>query len=294
MGNETILYYVTEEFVTGSRRMAKDYFWRKIKLPSFVVEEDNITVVTIMIPDLKKGWKKEKLLRQMQEAALEYPMYSGNAQVLLQPEVQRILSEKDAAGTISHIEWHLAEAVLKETLTVKNRKTSLESVVFLLGNTLFLEEQMEKFMEMMQSCFPRINHLLILYKPDEEDWQEQSRWEEVVYEYTQEIYYEYGLVTQVQNKESQPLKKHSVRIGQGGSFFLDFGYPETLPLRALQAGDFYLDVFSSEMKSALFRRKYMEISYASPRKYLDTIVKSGYDKLVNRALCQKITRENKT
>ena len=58
---------------------------------------------------------------------------------------------------------------------------------------------------------------------------------------------------------------------------LPFGYPGTLPYSALRKGDVYLDIVSDEKKESLFRRKYIEISYLSPRKYLDTMVKSGYD-----------------
>ena len=287
MGNETIFYYVTEEFVTGTKRDVNIHFWKKMKLSSCVLEEDEITVVVIMIPALKKGWKKEKLLRLMQEAAAEYPIYSEYAQILIQPQIEKMGIQSGNDLSALSIFLFLTEKILSGALDKRPLRSYPESVVLLLGNVLFPEEQMQYFMDMMKPYFTRINHLTILYENDDD------RWEEAISEYTEDIYYEYGLVTQVRRGSDAPVKKQSVRIGQSKALFLDYGYPDLLHLRALKAGDIYLDVFQTEEKEAIFRRKYMEISYLSPRKYLDTMVKSGYDKLVNQAICQKETQENK-
>ena len=287
MGNETIFYYVTEEFVTGTKRDVNIHFWKKMKLSSCVLEKDEITVVAIMIPTLKRGWKKEKLLRMMQEAAAEYPIYSEHVQTLIQPQIEQMGIQRENDLSALPIFLLLAEKILFGALNKRPLRSYPESVVLLLGNILFPEEQMQYFMDMMKPYFSRINHLTILYE------NEDDRWEDVISEYTEEIYYEYGLVTQVRRGSDSPVKKHSVRIGQSTVLFLDYGYPDLLHLRALKAGDIYLDVFSAEEKEAIFRRKYMEISYLSPRKYLDTMVKSGYDKLVNQAMCRKETQENK-
>ncbi|MCM1387445.1 MAG: hypothetical protein NC231_08965 [Bacillus sp. (in: Bacteria)] len=287
MGNETIFYYVTEESVTGCKKSANIHFWQKIKLSSRVLEEDGVTLVIIMIPDLKRGWKKEKLLRLMEETAKEYPAYFETAHVLIQPGIRQMYMQADNVLPMPPVFFFLAGKILEKALLSRFLREYPESVVLLLGNALFVEEQMQKFMDMMMPYFPRMNHLTILYEKDDE------RWEEAVSEYTEEIYYEYGLVAQIRCGSDLPLKRHSVRIGQSTALFLDYGYPDLEPFRALKAGDIYLDVCSSEKKEALFRRKYMEISYLSPRKYLDTMVKSGYDKLVNQAICQKITPENK-
>ncbi len=287
MGNETIFYYVTEEFVTGIKRDVNIHFWKKIKLSSCVLEKDEITVIVIMIPMLKKGWKKEKLLRLMQEAAAEYPIYSEYAQILIQPQIEQMGIQSGNELSAMPIFLVLTEKILFQTLNKRPVRSYPESLVLLLGNILFPEEQMRYFMDMMKPYFPRINHLTILYENDDD------RWEDAISEYTEEIYYEYGLVTQVRRGSDAPVKKHSVRIGQSTVLFLDYGYPDLSHLRALKAGDIYLDVFQTEEKEAIFRRKYMEISYLSPRKYLDTVVKSGYDKLVNQAMCRKETQENK-
>lgn len=291
MGNETILYYVTEEFITNQKKSMNIHFWQKVSLSSFVLEKDGITIVMIVVPDLKKGWKAEKLLRLMKEAASEYLMLHENAHVLIQPPLQKICMQSDDLFFALPVLWILEEKILSKVFSGMLSRICPESVVLLLGNTLFPEEQMQKFMDMMTPYFPRVNHLTILYTADDMGETDigQRRYEETISEYTEEIYYEYGLVTQLRQGSNSLLKRHSVRTGQSAALFLDYGYPGNSPLRALKSGDIYLDVFSTEEKEALFRRKYMEISYFSPRKYLDTMVKSGYDKLVNQAICQKVT-----
>ena len=321
MGNETIfyrterssiIYFVTEESVTGIRRYIKPRFWQKIKLSSFDVDEEELHISTVMIPALQKGWKKEKLLRLMRASITEKTIQSGNADVVMQPEVQTMSGQED---TFLSISWSLAGKLLDKSQLLKkthakHRKPSSETVVLLLGDSLFPEEQMQKFDEMIQPYLPYINHLTILYELNDSsnsytssnsndsnnindiydsddtytDYEyEKSRWEEAIADYTEELYYEYGLVAMVQCGREFSLNRNGRMSGQNTVLFLDFGYAGSIPLRAIKAGDIYLDVFSSEKKEALFRRKCIEVSYISPRKYLDTVVKSGYDKLVNRA-----------
>ncbi|MDE6750682.1 MAG: hypothetical protein K2K21_16715 [Lachnospiraceae bacterium] len=315
MGNETIfyrtersslIYFVTEESITGSSRCIKPHFWQKVRLSSFDVDEEELYISTVMIPALQKGWKKEKLLRLMRASIAEKTMQSGNTDVVMQPEVQTMSGQED---TFLSISWSLAgklldkSQLLKKT-TAKRRKPYPETVVLLLGDSLFPEEQMQKFDEMIQPYLPRINHLTILYELNGNsnsndsniindiyvsddtytDYEyDKNRWEEAIADYTEELYYEYGLVATVQCGREFSLSRNGRISGQNTVIFLDFGYSGNIPLRVIKAGDIYLDVFSSEKKEAFFRRKCIEVSYISPRKYLDTVVKSGYDKLVNRA-----------
>lgn len=300
MGNETIfyrternliIYFVAEESVTGSKRYIKPRFFKKINLPSFDVDEEGLHINVVMIPDMQKGWKKEKLLKLMYKYVSEKAAYLEGADIVMQQEVQQILGQTDLFLPIS---WSLAQKwiedrwfdsnrlVKKASLKVSSKRKGVfaETVVLLLGNSLFLEEQMQKFIEIIQPCLRQINYLTILYEPDEED----SGAEDTISEYTEELYYEYGLAAMVQRESETRIKQNSIIGGQGSVLFLDFGYAGNIPLRALKAGDIYMDIFSSAKKETLFKRKYMEIYYISPRKYLDTLVKSGYDKLVNQTM----------
>lgn len=111
----------------------------------------------------------------------------------------------------------------------------------------------------------------------EEEWN-ASRLREVIQEYTDGLYYEYGLVSRIICGAEAAAGQSGRPHGQSPSLFLDYGYSGRLPFSMLKHGGIYLDIVSSQEKEALFRRKYRGIFYQSPRKYLDTLVKSGYDK----------------
>ena len=292
MGNETILYYVTEESITGTVNYIKRHFWQRITLSSFVmenmIEKREMALIVVIIPSLKKEWKPEKLLKLMLETAAGYREQFAEAEIVLHPKVGQMLGRQEEQDTVSPVYWTLSEEFLADIFSsqhVKRNEKGNEresrkkregscpaSVVLLFGNLLFPEEQMQKFMELMQPYFPRINRLFILYDT------ETDRFEDALQHDTEELYYEYGLVSQIQCGKGSVLKRFMVESGQSPVLFMDYGYPGGIPFGAIKKGDSYLDIVSDEKKESLFRRKLMEISYISPRKYLDTLVKSGYDK----------------
>ena len=292
MGNETILYYVTEESITGTVNYIKRHFWQKITLSSFIIEnmmgKSEMKLIVVIIPAMKKEWKPEKLLKLMQEAAEGYQEQFAEAEIVLHPQVGQMLGRQEEQDTFSPVYRVLTEEFLADIFSrqhvkrnekgiaresrKKREESCPASVVLLFGNHLFPEEQMQKFMELMQPYFPRINRLFILYDT------KTDRFEDAIQHDTEELYYEYGLVSQIQCGKGSVLKRFMVESGQSPVLFMDCGYPGGIPFGAIKKGDFYLDVVSDEKKGTLFRRKSMEISYVSPRKYLDTLVKSGYDK----------------
>ena len=273
MGNETILYYVTQDKILGdcnvlpellAKRAGRKKIWQKERLPFFMVEQDNLTIYTILIPTKGKKWKPEKLLRLMQNTQETWQNDFAKRQIVLQQDIAAILH------------WEKEEIpdtfLLLSDKILGLQKKDFDSVVLLLGNVVFPEVQMRYFIEVMQPFFSRINHLSILYVTDEE---EQERWQDVVEEYAEAFYFEYGLMTQILGAKG--------KIGQR-TLFLDYGYAGEIPLRMMRAGDIYLDVAAAGKKEMLLKRKCAEVSYLSPLKYLDTTVKSGYDKLVH--LCK--------
>ncbi|MCH5250948.1 MAG: hypothetical protein J1E98_13495 [Lachnospiraceae bacterium] len=304
MGNETILYYVFEETVTGRKRIVKPHFWRKIKPLTFVLEEDDLSVITIMIPTLEKGWKRDKLLGVMQEgieACREYRGYIGNDRTVINNELQQILSYED---DFSPVYWELTNMLFADKFIAPKRMP--EVVVLLLGNTVFPEEQMEKFTEMMQPCFPYINRLTVVYGIEDNDTnygvnneenyeinpesadesgyaanENRNRIETAIDDLLEMLYYEYGLVGRIWKVDGYKPQPPGIRNGQCPILFLDYGYEGKLPYSMMRNGGTYIDVFSSGEKKRRINNKCSKISYLSPLKYLDTMVKSGYDKLVN-------------
>lgn len=293
MGNETILYYVFEEAITGYKRNVKKHFWQKITPLSFVVEEDELSIVTVMIPMLDKGWKREKLIKFMQEGIKEYPDYVGNAEVIIHSDLKQILMQEES---FSPVFWDLADILLNDNFYVKKRisdKLSLkddvkgsmlrvpESVVLLLGNSFFPEEQIERFTEMLHPYFSYVNQLTIVYEQDDE--KADITYVEAVDDLLEMLYYEYGLVARIWNEDGYKPQPPDIKNGRYSTLFLDYGYQGKLPYSMMRNGGTYIDVLSSEEKKRRINKKCSKISYLSPRKYLDTMVKSGYDKLVNRA-----------
>ena len=285
MGNETILYYVFEETVTGCKRIVKPHFWRKIKPFTFVLEEDDVSIITIMIPTLEKGWKRDKLLRVMQEgieARREYRGYIGNDRTVINSELQQILSYED---NFSPVYWELTDKLFTEKFIARKRMP--ESVALLLGNAIFPEEQLERFTETMQPCFPYINRLtVVLELADESGYvanENRDRIETAIDDLLEMLYYEYGLVGRIWKADGYKPQPPEIRNGQCPILFLDYGYEGKLPYSMMKNGGTYIDVLSSGEKERRINKKCSKISYMSPLKYLDTMVKSGYDKLVNQA-----------
>lgn len=244
-----------------------------------MVEQDNLIIYAVMVPSQQKKGKPEKLLRLMRDAQ-ERIVQSEEERIVLHPDIAEFLNlEKEEIPDIFF---------LLSTKILGLQKKPFDSVVLLLGKAMFPELQMRHFAEMMQSFFSRMNHLTILYEVDEE---EQGRWQEAIEEYTEAFYYEYGLMAQfVGTKERDSQSRHkrygreNTRHTGESTLFIDYGYAGDMPFRMMRAGDTYLDVAASGKKETLLKRKCAEVSYLSPLKYLDTTVKSGYDKLVH--LCK--------
>lgn len=298
MGNETIIYYIAQDKLIGEDRVLPRllqnkktgrYFLKKAQLPFFKMEQDNLTIYAVMIPGKYQTWKKEKLLRIMSQTQKQILQYAKADEktvdtIILHPQIRRIFQIESEELTTEFL--FLTNQILNWLWNRKNQ--TFESIVLLLGKEVFPEVQMRYFTQMMQPFFSKINRLLIVYEADPE---EQQRWREAIGESTQDFYYEYGLMAQIAEKSG--ITKNTIYRGRDRQddgqrnqpvLFLDYGVSERIPVRWVQSGDTYLDVNASEKKETFLTRKCAEVFYLSPLKYLDTAVKSGYDKLVH--LCK--------
>lgn len=253
----------------------------KPRLPFFVVNQDVLTICVVMIPEKYQTWRKEKLLHLLtdtQKFILQQnpDLEQGDNHIFLHPRIESLLQmEKE--------EFSLATLVLTDQILNKlwsRQRNTFESIVLLLGKEVFPDIQMRCFVKMMQPFFTQINHLYIVYEAEEE---ELERWRETLGEYVEAFSYEYGLMTQITGRAD--MRKNILYRGNDKSvLFLDYSTSKELPFRWMRAGDIYLDVNVYEKKEMLLLRKCAEVFYLSPLKYLDTAVKSGYDKLVH--LCK--------
>lgn len=237
-------------------------------------------MAAILIPCLPRGWKKENLFRRVRETLEQYPSIPEHTELIIQPQLSEMLKAQKkhpiSLQSDEHAEffWRFSEKILDLQGVV-----CPEMVFLLLGNIFFPEEQMRRFSEMIQPYLKYINHLIILYEPDESDSGfGQERLEDAIQDYTDMFHFEYGLVSQIWRGSEYSVKNVGTKDKKGMTLCLDSGYQGKIPFRALREGDIYLDIYSSERKETLFRRKARGICYLSPLKYLDTMVKSGYDK----------------
>ncbi|MBD5444661.1 MAG: hypothetical protein HDR29_03825 [Lachnospiraceae bacterium] len=294
MGNETILYYVFEETITGCKKSIKKHFWQKIKPRSFVMEDEDISVVIVMIPTNDKGWNRKKLLVVMNTGIAEYVDYLRTAKIVMQPEIQELIGQQEGFQTVL---WTLTDRLFADNFSYPhgNKQQVPESVVLLMGNSFFPEEQIERFTDMMQPYFPRINYLSIMHETYGDVEINMERLRKAIDDFSEMLYYEYGLVVDVyqsegdvkrrleeENAQEQMNSKRMRYINrQLRTLCVDYGYHGSLPYTMMRAGGIYIDVLSSREKEQRIKKKCSQISYLSPMKYLDTMVKSGYDKLVN-------------
>ena len=125
--------------------------------------------------------------------------------------------------------------------------------------------------KLLTPYLPRINSLLFYY----EEVEGTDIWEETGF-YLEEYGYEYGLVP-----EMRPYLagEEGLCCGKGrcSGVILDFAVSPRYP-RMGREEVIYVDLTSDQGKERNCIRKNGEALYVSPLKYLDTIVKTGYDR----------------
>lgn len=268
-------------------------------MPVSAAQAPEFEVVGCAVPPCyyrNRAWKPQILSEVMERVPRRV---EGMTDTWLHPQVAALLTEefeRRFAARRETVQMVAAQLVRQYATRVIG---TCGEVVVLLGGPADTDLQMEMTRELLLPYLSKINRLLIFY----EEVAETDIWMELG-SHLDEYYYEYGLVPQLEpyvvsyaagateaveeQRESraqneaggQPREQHSVlRCGKPrcGGMILDysrqFRYPKILP----ESKVVYIDLMSEAEKERQLRRKTPWIPYISPLKYLDTIVKSGYD-----------------
>lgn len=220
----------------------------------------------------KRLWCSEILSECMAEVVYGAP---GMADAWLHPDIMTLMSEEERGR------WEASPDTVRRLLACMVSVYAADSLkesgaaTVLLGKSSDTLWQMEMTGQVLSPYLPRINRLTFYY----EEAAGSDLWEEAA-GYLEAYSYEYGLTPGL-----VPYRRHGERTvdergsGAGSSgLILDYGAP--VEGQWFQGGDraVYVDLQTSFVKERKCLAKGGRILYVSPLKYLDTAVKSEYDR----------------
>ena len=296
MEQETIIYYypMPEQMAREENRYAarKHWFQDASLKTAPIAGQAEFQILGCAVPPFyyrRKPWKAQVLSETMETVLGDA---SGMADTCVHPEIKALLTEEYCPKWMPREDTD--RMLVRHLLTEYAGKTlaCCDQVTVLLGRPTDTDRQMEMTWELLQPFLPRVNRMLIYYEkqavlPQEE--QDELR------EYLEDYYYEYGLVPQLEPyvelrtagtgadpaAQSEAAETTRLKCGKAkcGGVILDyceqFRYPRILP-----GSGIYIDTVSVMEKERQLVRKGMSVPYLSPLKYLDTMVKNSYDRLV--------------
>ena len=263
--------------MAGSMTAAKRFWFQNVSLEVRYLDgcQDEFNVAGCFVPPFycrNKPWKPQVLSEIMEEVPHRV---AGLADTFLHPKVAAMLTGDYSRRWIPRrntVQMLVKNLMKQHVHYVVGRS---DEAVVLLGEVPDTDWQMEMTRELLHPYLPKINRLLIFY----EDTAETDIWMELG-SHLDDYYYEYGLVPQL---EPYAETADGLRCGKtkcSGVIFdycEKFRYPKIMPDNAAV----YIDIVSEEDKERLITRKSLQTPYVSPLKYLDTMVKNSYDRLVN-------------
>lgn len=279
MEAETIIYYHPVKEQLPQRNAAKRHWWQEAVFKERVMPADDgqrpFALVDCPVPPFyykKKIWPPEILSECMETVLHRAP---GMADAFLHPDIMTLMSEKYRSR------WETGGETIEQLLSViflQYASACLReqgSVTVLLGESWDSERQMAMTARLLTPWLPRINSLRFVYQEREgvDVWEEMAP-------HLEEYYYEYGLVPQL-TPYLEEAGEYRCGSAACGGVILDYadqpGYPRISP--RLQT--VYVDAASCREKEQACAGKKGRHLYVSPLKYLDTMVKNSYDRLVH-------------
>ena len=280
MEQETIIYFypVSEQNrIAGNGLSAKQFWFQDVSLAVRKVyeEQDGLCIIGCAVPPFyfrHRPWRPQVLSEAIETVVRRM---EGLTDTYLHPHVAVMLTEE------YHGRWMPRRQTLQALIEWIARQYAARTVekcgeaAVLLGEPADTEWQMEMTEELLRPYLSKINRLLIYY----EEIAETDIWMELG-SHLDEYYYEYGLVPQL---EPYAETADGFRCGKHtcNGMILDYCAQFRSPKIALSGQAVYIDTTSTEEKEQFLLRKSLRIPYVSPLKYLDTMVKNSYDRLVN-------------
>lgn len=291
METESIVYF-HPPWDMNKITAAKRHWWESVSLPEQVLRAEDadgfFVPVDCLVPQFyykRKPWPQEVLAEAMAAVLHGAP---GLADAFLHPQIMTLVSEEQKRRweprreTMERLSAALLASCAAECLFQKGR------VNVLLGRPEDTDWQMEMTRRLLMPYLPRINSLIFYY----EEVENTDIWEEAADEL--EAYgYEYGLVPCMKPYQ---VSEEGHRCGREkcGGVILDFADTPRFPRVEREEQTVYVDLVSSLEKEQNCVRKNGRILYVSPLKYLDTIVKSGYDrKMYAKAMSSATEQDGK-
>lgn len=257
---------------------AKRHWWEGVSLPGRVLRAEDaggfFVPVDCPVPPFyyrKKPWPQALLAGAMETVLHGAP---GFTDAFLHPHIMTLVSEEVAnrweprRETVERLAAALLASYAADCLFRRGR------VTVLLGRPEDTGWQMEMTRRLLTPYLPRINGLLFYY----EEVEGTDIWEETADEL--EAYgYEYGLIPGLRPYVTE---EGGLRCGRErcGGVILDYAETPRYPRVEREGQTVYADMASDQEKERSYIGKTGRILYVSPLKYLDTIVKSGYDKKI--------------
>lgn len=282
---ESIVYFYPQTMIakkdkngTPMQSAAKKHWWQIATLREQVMEIPDIdesgfgTLTACGVPSFyykEKEWNMTYLSEEMKRVVAGA---RGMTDTMIHPEVEKMLDKNMRTyfyprhDTVRRFTERLIEKYVAEPLQKSGR------IVVLLETILEMDRQMQMTWELLLPYLKWVNELTFYYEGSDEAG-------EIYGEYLEAYYYEYGLVATMRQYHST-IVGAKVKKQRGSCVVLDFSKQIRIPLYPVNEKMIYIDVVSGMDKESLIARKREDIRYYSPRKYLDTIIKNSYDKLV--------------
>lgn len=283
METESIVYFHPMQDMY-KMNAAKKHWWESVSLQGRILQAEDaggfFVPVDCPVPPFyykNRPWPQE-ILSEVMEAVLHGA--PGLADAFLHPQVMTIVSESMAdrweprRETLERLAAGLIAACAADRLIQKGR------VAVLLGRPEDTDWQMEMTGRLLAPYLPRINSLLFYY----EEVEGTDIWEETAV-YQEEYGYEYGLVPQMC---PYVAAEEGLRCGRErcGGVILDYADEPRYPRVEREERTVYTDLTSNLKKEKSCAGRNGQIRYASLLKYLDTIIKSSYDRKIRESNTQ--------